>query len=62
MKKIWQLINERIRPSHKSKFSIDCLEVDGRNVTERKEIFNILGDYFSSVDKRVTSDFFPIVK
>ena len=64
MKNIWQLINERIQPSHKFKSSVDCLEVDGWKVTDRKEILNILGDYFSSVGKKLTSDFifFSIVK
>ncbi|XP_065582319.1 uncharacterized protein LOC136041561 [Artemia franciscana] len=59
MKKIWQLINERTRPSHKSKSSVDCLEVDGRKVKDRKEILIILGEYFSSVGKKLTSDFVP---
>ena len=59
MKKIWHLINERIQPSHKSKSSVDCLEVDGRKVTDCKEILNILREHFSSVGKKLRLDFFP---
>ena len=53
MRKTWQLINEKIRPHSRKNTSVNCLVLNGENVTEPNEILNAFGDYFSNIGSRL---------
>ena len=40
IRKTWNLINQKIRPNHCSSTSVDCLEVEGEKISDRKIVMN----------------------